>query len=174
MPLFEVYPFYIAKGWILLSVPSEHLFSFIDLFIYLSGGGKEGEGEVENLQQTTAEQGAPHRAWSHEPEIMTWADIKSQLLNRLSHPGALSLGPFKNKNVYSHSFSFSHFLCLSMKKLKKDSHQIFSGNPSALEWRESLDINFIIFSFWNSFVLKRKRKRQKKRLLVMMWKSEEF
>ena len=42
--------------------------------------------ERENLQQ------AGHRAWcgawSHNPEIMTWAEIKSQALNQLNHPGA--------------------------------------------------------------------------------------
>ena len=28
-----------------------------------------------------------HRAWSHNPVIMTWAEIESPTLNRLSYPG---------------------------------------------------------------------------------------
>ena len=31
---------------------------------------------------------AKYGAWSHHPEIMTWAKMKSQMLNQLSHPGA--------------------------------------------------------------------------------------
>ena len=49
-----------------------------------SGGGAEGEGEGEKLSDE-------HRAWGraqfHNPEIMTWAEIKSQKPNQLSHPG---------------------------------------------------------------------------------------
>ena len=43
------------------------------------------------------EYGARWRAWSHDPEIMTWGEIKSQILNWLSHPGALSSPFLKNK-----------------------------------------------------------------------------
>ena len=32
---------------------------------------------------------APHRPQSHDPEIMTWAEIKSQTLNRALPAGSL-------------------------------------------------------------------------------------
>ena len=35
-----------------------------------------------------AEHWPRHGAWSHNPEIMTWAETKSQTLNQLSHMGA--------------------------------------------------------------------------------------
>ena len=49
--------------------------------------GRGAEGETES-QVDCAEHGAPYGARSHDPEITTHADIKSQMLNRLSHPGA--------------------------------------------------------------------------------------
>ena len=48
----------------------------------------QGEDQGEREKQTPTKQGAWGRAWSHDPEIMTWADIKSQMLNWLSHPDA--------------------------------------------------------------------------------------
>ena len=36
-----------------------------------------------------------HRIWSPNPEIMTWAKTKSQMLNWLSHPGTPRKGTFK-------------------------------------------------------------------------------
>ena len=65
-----------------------------DLFILereRAEGGAEGEGQEEGEKQKQT----PHWAWSpmqarsHDPEIMTWAEIKSQMLNGLSHPGAM-------------------------------------------------------------------------------------
>ena len=53
------------------------------------GVGSEEEGEKESLSRLLAECGAQHRAWSQDHEIMTWAQIESQMLNWLSHPGAL-------------------------------------------------------------------------------------
>ena len=47
-----------------------------------------------------AERGAQGRAWTHNPEIKTWAEIKSQTPNQLSHAGApdslliVTLDPF--------------------------------------------------------------------------------
>ena len=41
-----------------------------------------------------------HGAWSHNPEIMTWAEIKSQTLNWLSHPGAPQLTFKKDLFIY--------------------------------------------------------------------------
>ena len=40
-----------------------------------------------NLSRLSAEQGAQCGAWSQDPEIMTWAETKSQMLNWLYHPG---------------------------------------------------------------------------------------
>ena len=51
------------------------------------GRGVEGDG-----QRISRRLWAEPRAWlgaqSHNPEIMTWAETKSQTLNQLSHPGA--------------------------------------------------------------------------------------
>ena len=74
------------------------LFLNVYLFIFererestrMSRGGAGWEGETENPRQI------PHcqcKAWL-EPtnhDIMTWAEIKSQTLNRLRHPGTPSL-----------------------------------------------------------------------------------
>ena len=43
-------------------------------------GGGQREREGENLKQAPAEHGAPHRARSQDPEILTWAEIRSQTL----------------------------------------------------------------------------------------------
>ena len=51
-----------------------------------------GEGKKESERETTsrlhAEHRDQHKAQSHSPEIMAWAETKSRMLNRLSHPGA--------------------------------------------------------------------------------------
>ena len=48
------------------------------------GGSAEGEGESQVDSTPSAQCGAQ----SHDPEIMPWAKINSQMLNQLSHPGA--------------------------------------------------------------------------------------
>ena len=63
-----------------------------DLFIYLRkhasmNGGKGRGRRRERIFRLPAECGAWHRARSHDPEIMTWAEIKSWMLNQFSHPG---------------------------------------------------------------------------------------
>ena len=45
-------------------------------------------GRDRGTSRLPTEYWAQHGAWSHNPEIMTWAEIKSQMLNQLSHPGA--------------------------------------------------------------------------------------
>jgi len=50
-----------------------------------AGGGAEGERISSRLP---AERRARPETPSQNPEIMTWAEIKSGTLNRLSHPGA--------------------------------------------------------------------------------------
>ena len=49
-----------------------------------------GEAERENLKQAPFSAGNdPHKAWSHDPGIMTYAEINSQTLTWLSHPDTL-------------------------------------------------------------------------------------
>ena len=52
----------------------------------MSGNRERGRvrGSADSL---LAECGAPRRVPSHDPEIMTGAEVKSQTLDRLSHPG---------------------------------------------------------------------------------------
>lgn len=65
----------------------------------LRGRGSEGERIPSRLH---AQSGARHRAWFHNPGIMTQAKIKNQMLNRLSHPGAPIL--FSNKSTVTKFF----------------------------------------------------------------------
>ena len=53
------------------------------------GGGAKEEGE-NYLSRLPAQLGAPHGSWSQDPENVTWAKIKNQLLNQLSHSGTPS------------------------------------------------------------------------------------
>ena len=67
------------------------LFCFQD-FIYLEReleqvGGRT-EGERKSQADSPAECGASHGARSHNPKIITPAEIKSWMLNQLSHPDA--------------------------------------------------------------------------------------
>ena len=53
---------------------------------------------VESLKQAPGPEfrcRAQRGAWSHNSEIMTWAEINSRTLNRLSHPGAPILYSWK-------------------------------------------------------------------------------
>ena len=63
---------------------------------------RRGRTERENPKQTPYQHRAPHRAQTHKPEIMTWAEIKSQTPNRLSHSGIPNYGYF---NCLFSSFS---------------------------------------------------------------------
>ena len=49
--------------------------------------GVEAEGETVS-SRLRAERGTRCRAQSQDPEIMTWAETKSQTFNQMSHPGA--------------------------------------------------------------------------------------
>ena len=55
--------------------------------MWIWGRGEERERE-RILGRLHAQWGAQHRAWSQDPEITTWAEIKSQMLNWLSYPDA--------------------------------------------------------------------------------------
>ena len=50
-----------------------------------------GKGRESILSRLYAEQGAWCGAWSQDPEIITWADAKSQKHSRLCHPGACNI-----------------------------------------------------------------------------------
>ena len=53
---------------------------------------REGEKERERERKSRAGLGIPrHRAPSHDPEIMSYAEIKSQTLSQLSDPAPLVL-----------------------------------------------------------------------------------
>ena len=62
------------------------------LFVFPLEWGRKGEGlrerKWEDLKQALHPTWSPMWGLISWPEIMTWAQIKSQLLNRLNHPGA--------------------------------------------------------------------------------------
>ena len=47
--------------------------------------GRGAEGERESSCRFYTKHRAQHRAWSHDPEIMTWTETKSPVLKQLSH-----------------------------------------------------------------------------------------
>ena len=47
-----------------------------------------GRNRERILSRLHAQHRAWCRAWSHDPDVMTWAEIKSWTLNQLSHPSA--------------------------------------------------------------------------------------
>ena len=47
--------------------------------------------------------------YSHDPGIMTWAEIKSWALNRLSHPGAPRGNPQLPRAGHTMGVALSHF-----------------------------------------------------------------
>ena len=53
------------------------------------GGGAEEKERISSRLPT--ESRASFKAGSHDPETMTWAEIKSQAFNQLSHPGPLRI-----------------------------------------------------------------------------------
>ena len=63
----------------------------------MSGGGAEGEGERESQASLWVECGVQGGAWSRDLEIMTGTEIKSQMVNQLSHPVAPSYNFYNKK-----------------------------------------------------------------------------
>ena len=49
-------------------------------------------GQRERESQTDSTLSAPRRAQSHNPEIITQPQIKSQMSNQLNHPGVPKVG----------------------------------------------------------------------------------
>ena len=72
---------------------SNRLSHFLKIYLFIhfreraQGGGAEERLERISSRLST-EWGAQPGASSHNPEIMTWAKTKSQMLNQLSHLGA--------------------------------------------------------------------------------------
>jgi len=79
-------------------------------------GAQRGRGKRKEKLQTDS--ALEHRAWgralSHDPEIMTWTETKSQTLNQLCHPGApLFITFFKQFGWDVSWYGFSMFIYLS-------------------------------------------------------------
>ena len=100
--------------------------------------GARGRGRKRmNPKQARCEPGVrQRRARSHNPGIMTWAKIKSGILNWLSHPGTphnLFLEPMHNKSILSWmtaiSISLNHLLHCEFLELEKRFTFIFLGPP---------------------------------------------
>ena len=77
-----------------------------DVFILERESRGRGNGEGESLQQSLCWVWARLVAQSQDPEIMTWAETKSQRLSWLSHPGAPILTWFVFLFIYWLLLSF--------------------------------------------------------------------
>ena len=62
--------------------------------IFLEGGKGRGRGRERIWSRLHTQHSPWLGAWSYDSEIMTWAEIKSQILHRLSCPGAPALPEF--------------------------------------------------------------------------------
>ena len=94
--------------------------SFICIYFFFErenmSGGAEGEGE--KVKQTLCWARSPG-APSHDPEIMTWAEIKSQILNWLSHPGTPKQESLKKRSIYFEKIMDSHYITTYNIKTRK-------------------------------------------------------
>ena len=61
------------------------------IYLFQWRGTEKGEDERESSSRLPTGLRAQHRVPSQHPGIVTWAKIKSQMLNWLSHSGALNL-----------------------------------------------------------------------------------
>lgn len=55
------------------------------VWVFVGGGAEERENPTRAPHPA---RGARHETQSHNPEVMTSAEIKSRMLSQLSHPGA--------------------------------------------------------------------------------------
>ena len=89
------------------SLPSLLICLFMCLFTYFERKEqREKERIPDRLRTVSTEPDMGLELTSHE--IMTWAKIKNQLLNWLSHPGALNLPPFDITTPSSAEFFCEH------------------------------------------------------------------
>ena len=94
---------------------------FKDLLIYLferkrARGGTEGEGERENLEANSLLYlgvDSHSGAQSQKSKIITWAEIKSQLLNWWSQSGAPWQNVYEQKILYNFRLFLPLFISLS-------------------------------------------------------------
>ena len=82
-------------GW-LCDPGLNFLFFFLSLFVYFIylESTQVSTQACERGRGTQTPKPAPHcqhRVWTHEPKIMTWSEIKNQILNLQNHPGAPDL-----------------------------------------------------------------------------------
>ena len=94
------------------------------LLLYLFGGGQRKRERERSLSGLPAEWGAPCGAQSHDLEITTWGENKSQVLNRLSPQRptkSMILGLFSwyfltallNYNQHTKNYRYLEDICLS-------------------------------------------------------------
>ena len=100
---------FLYQSWILANNGHFLFLKFIYLFRerkHTSTRAREGQKERESPKQAPCwQRGAwprAHDQWPHE--IMTWAQTKSQMLNRPSHPGTPTMAVFYSKSLGLHSF----------------------------------------------------------------------
>ena len=74
---------------LILATHSGFLLIMIIFFFFLDGGRSRRRGRERLPSRLHAQRRAWHGARSHNPETITWAEIKSRMLNWLSHPGVL-------------------------------------------------------------------------------------
>ena len=113
--------------WFLLRVLRQNRFFFFISFFYLfilfviererekrestNGRGAEWHRERERiLSRLHVQHGDPLGAWSQDHGIMTWAEIKSQILHQLSHPGAPRQNLFYASVIASGSSRHSYWV----------------------------------------------------------------
>ena len=97
----------------------QSLYYFFNVFIFIlelewARRGAEGEGERVS-SRLPAEHGAQQGAQSHHTEIMTWAKIKSQIFNWLSHPGAPILTLLQKIKIWDIQVAQQLSICLWLR-----------------------------------------------------------
>ena len=96
----NVRSYYLPSTWMYIKafyVYYKVLLNLIYFFLWVCDrvrGRGRGRGRGRISSRLHAQCRAQYRAQSHNSEIMTWAKIKSQMLNRLSCPGTPKLDPF--------------------------------------------------------------------------------
>lgn len=80
-----------------------------------AGEGQTERGRERLSSRLPAEQGVRNGARSYNPEAMTWAGIKSRLLNRLSRLGALNICKLLIGNN-KYPYDLSHLHCIGQIK----------------------------------------------------------
>ena len=98
----EVLFFFLREGVFCLFVFKAYLLSLICLFPWESlFGGRGGQRDRERMSSTLCtEPGARLRAPSQDPEIMTWARVRSWMLSPWSHPGTPLNKLFELQHIY--------------------------------------------------------------------------